>query len=334
MIVKNEKKVINTCLESVIHLIDYWVIVDTGSSDGTQQLVREYLKKIPGELVERPWVNFEHNRNEALHLTKNKGDYILFLDADHRLVINQPLDKDRLLCDYYLAHFKRSTLDLSNILLIKNDFQWRWSGILHESISHPAIAHLQQGYLTELFVDFDGPSGHRSDDPNKFQKDIEILQRAIQKEPTNSRYIYYLAQSYLCAKKYSLALDAYEKRSEMGGDPGEVFWSLFSVGILQHSLKMDDQTVIDSYCKAFLFDQSRLEPLYNLSHFFSEKGLHLLSYLVAKMAVGIVPQRPTHLYISSIYNYEMQHQFALSAEAIGHIEEAQAAYQQSKTTFT
>ncbi|MFI5334997.1 MAG: hypothetical protein ACHQT8_07570, partial [Chlamydiales bacterium] len=73
MIVKDESAVIEKCLSTVKPLIDYWVIVDTGSKDGTQDLIRNFLKDIPGELHERPWVNFEYNRNEALDLARNKA---------------------------------------------------------------------------------------------------------------------------------------------------------------------------------------------------------------------------------------------------------------------
>ena len=69
MIVKNEAHVIRRCLDSVRPFIDCWVIVDTGSTDGTQELIREVMRDIPGELRERPWKNFAHNRNEALSLT-------------------------------------------------------------------------------------------------------------------------------------------------------------------------------------------------------------------------------------------------------------------------
>ena len=44
------------------------------------------MRGIPGELHERPWVDFGHNRQEALLLAKGKGDYLLFLDRDERLV--------------------------------------------------------------------------------------------------------------------------------------------------------------------------------------------------------------------------------------------------------
>ena len=88
MIVKNEREVIERCLSSVKQLIDYWIIVDTGSTDGTQEVVKKFLKDIPGELHERPWVDFGYNRNEAMKLAEGKTDYLFFIDADDRLVFS------------------------------------------------------------------------------------------------------------------------------------------------------------------------------------------------------------------------------------------------------
>ena len=75
MIVKDESAVIERCLNSVKEHIDYWVIVDTGSTDGTQEIIQRTLKDIPGILYARPWVDFAHNRNEALQFAKGKTDY-------------------------------------------------------------------------------------------------------------------------------------------------------------------------------------------------------------------------------------------------------------------
>ena len=50
MIVKNEAHVIRRGLDTVKPFIHHWVIVDTGSTDGTQEIIREHLKDIPGEL--------------------------------------------------------------------------------------------------------------------------------------------------------------------------------------------------------------------------------------------------------------------------------------------
>ena len=70
MIVRNESKVIERCLESVRPLLSGWVIVDTGSTDDTIEKIQRSLSDIPGELHHREWVDFGHNRNEALELAR------------------------------------------------------------------------------------------------------------------------------------------------------------------------------------------------------------------------------------------------------------------------
>src|SRR5664279_2126140 len=85
MIVKNESAVIERCLRSVKPWIHAWAISDTGSSDGTQDIVRKFMADLPGELIERPWVDFSTNRNQALELACKYGDYALIIDADEIL---------------------------------------------------------------------------------------------------------------------------------------------------------------------------------------------------------------------------------------------------------
>ena len=88
MIVRNEAHIVAEVLDSVAPYISSWVIVDTGSNDGTQDLIRNHMARlgIPGELYERPWRDFGHNRTEALNLAQGRGDYIWVMDADDILV--------------------------------------------------------------------------------------------------------------------------------------------------------------------------------------------------------------------------------------------------------
>ncbi len=87
MIVKDEAPVIRRCLGSVRPLMDAWLVVDTGSTDGTQAIARETLADLPGALVEGPWVDFAHNRSEALALARPRADYTFVIDADDELLI-------------------------------------------------------------------------------------------------------------------------------------------------------------------------------------------------------------------------------------------------------
>ena len=79
MIVKNEEKVIRHCLDSIIDLCDEIVIVDTGCSDRTMDIVRSYGEKI--KTFEFEWVNdFSAARNFAM--SKVSTDYSFTTDAD------------------------------------------------------------------------------------------------------------------------------------------------------------------------------------------------------------------------------------------------------------
>lgn len=71
MIIKNENATIEATLESVKHDIDYWTIVDTGSTDGTQDTVRAAMADVPGQLLSQPFVDFSTTRNFALKVPQH-----------------------------------------------------------------------------------------------------------------------------------------------------------------------------------------------------------------------------------------------------------------------
>jgi glycosyltransferase involved in cell wall biosynthesis len=91
MIVRNEEKVIERCLRSVIPLIDSWVICDTGSSDRTREVVADTLAGVPGHLHDSTWIDFGHNRTELLGFAHGVADYLLLIDADMTVERRGPL---------------------------------------------------------------------------------------------------------------------------------------------------------------------------------------------------------------------------------------------------
>ncbi len=132
MIVRNEAAVIERCLDSVRGLIDSWVICDTGSSDGTPELIRSALEGIPGRLESRPWVDFGHNRSELMELAAGSADYLLLLDADMAVV--QQSDMPELRADAYLLR-ETGPLDFGVNRLVRGDRQWWYEGSTHEHIA-------------------------------------------------------------------------------------------------------------------------------------------------------------------------------------------------------
>ena len=319
MIIKNESKVIERCLASAKPLIDYWVIVDTGSSDHTQEIVKNFMKDIPGELHERPWVNFEHNRNEALSLAKDKADYLLFIDADDQFEIAPDFVMPELDKDGYYLTINYSGSSYLRPQLVRTDLGWRWGGVVHEALFCDNAYNM--GTLEGVSMLIIG-GGDRSRDPKKFERDAKLLEKALKKNPSSTRDLFYLAQSYKDAGKLKAAIASYEKRVAMGGWDQEVFWSLYQIGIIQETLKKPEDVVNKSYSRAFQYRPVRAEPLYRLASYYRQKENYLLGYLIAQHALSIKQPNDPLFVETWIYDYGVLLEHSICAYWIGKYQEA------------
>lgn len=319
MIVKNESKVIERCLASVKPFIDYWVIVDTGSTDGTQKIIRDFMKGIPGELHERPWVDFAHNRNEALQLAKNKGDYLLFIDADEELIFSEDFVKPILEKDGYYITTDFSNTRYVRLQLVNNHLNWKWIGVLHEYLESPEANTYE--ILTGVF-DIPRPEGFRSQDPLKYQKDAALLEKALETEPDNARNVFYLAQSYRDAGEAHLAIKNYEKRIGMGGWDQEVFYSKYQICFLQEKLNIDPLKISKGYLECYSSRPQRAEPLCRLAAYYRKQGDYLLGYLIASFGLT-VPLPKDVLFVENwVYEYGLLMEKAINAYCIGNYQES------------
>jgi len=96
MIVKNEAHIIEDTLTKLLAKIkfDYYVICDTGSTDGTPEIIVKFMEnKVPGKVVIHTWKDFGHNRSLALEEAYNTTDYVLIFDADDYIHGNLELHK-------------------------------------------------------------------------------------------------------------------------------------------------------------------------------------------------------------------------------------------------
>lgn len=324
MIVKNESSVIARCLISIKNLIDHWVIVDTGSTDGTQKIIQECLKDVPGELHERSFVDFATSRNMAFDFAKNKADYLFFLDADQYLVPDDGFSMPHLKDDAYYLPVRTDTQCYYQISLVNAQINWKWEGVLHEALFAPAS--YSKAIISGLTI-IATSEGYRSQNPNKYLDDAAILEEEIKKDPTNARNVFFLGMSYAHAGKYEAALQNFEKRVSMGGDEEQVYVSMLTIGQLQEFLNMDPNRYIDSYTKAYLYRPSRAESLFCLARYFIKIKNDLVGYLVSKLALAIPYPQDIEFVRFSIYDYEILLQYAECAYSLGKIDETVAAYE-------
>ena len=89
MIVRNEEEVLARCLNSAQSLADEIIIVDTGSTDHTKEVARQYTDSV----YDFAWTDdFSAARNFSF--SKATQDFCLWLDADDIL---EPEDLNSLL---------------------------------------------------------------------------------------------------------------------------------------------------------------------------------------------------------------------------------------------
>lgn len=320
MIVKDESSIITRCLESMLPIIDYWVIVDTGSSDGTQEIIKKYMaeKGVPGELHEQPWVNFAHNRNQAIELAKGKADYAFFIDADDYLSYEPDFKLPDLDKNYYYVHILRGGQKYARIHMVDLKGNWKYEGVLHEAIAPwPG----QTSGTLEKMANVSTADGARSKNPEKYLEDAKILEAALKEDPTNSRYSFYLAQSYRDAGRPDLALKQYEERFKMPGWDQENFWTLLEIARCKELLDMPEEELITSYNRAFSYRNTRMEPLFYLSKIYRDKKDYNKAYLIGKMAMEM-PKTQDLLFVQQwMYDYGLPLELSISAYWLGHYDE-------------
>jgi glycosyltransferase involved in cell wall biosynthesis len=320
MIVKNESRVITRCLDSVIPVIDYWVIVDTGSTDGTQEIIKKHLKNIPGELHERPWKNFGHNRTEAFQLAKGKGDYILFMDADDTLEFETERKFPKLTHDLY--NMWRGTKEFTYIKpqLVRANLPWRWVGVTHEYLD--CVQRFTSATLKEIKY-LSGDGGASTYDPEKFLKNVTLLTEGLKDEPNNTRYVFYLAESYRDAGDKAKALEWYQKRVDRGGWEEEVFWSKLQIAHMLKDLGLPSSIVLESYKLAHAFRPHRPEPIYYLCDLLMKENKYEEAYQWLKKRSPMKISSKDALFNEDwIEDYGFAFQLGICAYYIGQFQES------------
>ena len=328
MIVRDEAHVIERCLASVRPLITRWCIVDTGSTDDTPARIESALADLPGALHRRCWVDFGHNRSEALGLAVGLGDFLLLIDADETLEIDDGFrlpDNAEVQAWLIRQRINDSEFEYHLPKLLRADHPWHFEGVVHEFLAseQPFRRETLRGLVQVGHYD-----SARNRGGKKFTQDIELLERALIEQPDHARYRFYLAQSLRDAGRLHEAIEAYRKRAGMGGWEEEVFYSLWQVARLLERSGADRPQVIDAYLAAWQARPVRIEPLIDLARMHRQAGRHDVARLFAERAAAA--SRPDDILFvdASAYRWRAVDELAMATYATGERERAEALWQQ------
>jgi len=322
MIVKNESRVILRLLESVHKIIDGYCICDTGSTDNTIALIEEFFQKhnLPGRIVREPFRDFGYNRTFALNACLtipelSSEDYLLLMDADMVLTGNwlSRVDefKQTLTHDVYLLMQGSEQIHYKNARIIKNKGYTYW-GVTHEYLNtnNGATYHLLEN--DQLFIRDIGDGGAKSD---KSERDIRLLLKGLEENPTSDRYVFYLANTYRDVGNYEKAIEYYKKRIELGGWIEEVWQSYYSSGKCYYSMK-DFPNAMNMWLEGYDAHPNRIENIYQIIHHYRNNSKHKLAYQYYRIADHIKKiyggAKNDFLFLEKdIYDYKLDYEFTI-----------------------
>jgi glycosyltransferase involved in cell wall biosynthesis len=272
LMVKNEEKIIQRCMSSVEGFVDAYVVTDTGSTDKTVELASEFLATHEGTVEMCTWKDFGHNRTlsfkNAQSYCKTKGfdlkdTYGLLLDAD-MVFVPEKLKYQQLGELGYTLIQSAGNLDYPNTRLIRMDYDWVCRGVTHEYWDGES-KHLSKEIA---YIDDRNDGGCKD---NKFPRDLELLLKGVQDEPSNVRYWFYLAQTHHSMGQLEQAIEAYKKRIEMGGWYEEVWYSHYMIAKSYETLK--NPILFEEWVqRGYEFYPKRSEALYQLVKYLRVKG--------------------------------------------------------------
>lgn len=229
IITKNEASNLEKCLQALQPYPFEIVVVDTGSTDNSKETALKYTDKV----YDFTWINdFSAARNFAAECASH--DFIFPVDTDEVIT---SLDWDELQnaveenpesvgyvkrLDYYETESGMHH-QVAMIERIYHKKHYRFEEPIHEQLH--AISDISYtSYETSVVIDHSGYLGSKEQLDKKAERNLELLQNEVKKQPDNPYLYFQIAQSYMLMRDHENAC-AYMREALFRNPPPETVWT-------------------------------------------------------------------------------------------------------------
>lgn len=300
LMVKNEEQVIEATLKPYVDAgIQSFLIFDTGSTDNTLPIVKEYFKAHDiqaGCIEQEPFIDFATSRNRALELAQQKFPHATFMlmpDAEWYMHNVEGLlqfcneHKDAADASYFIPiRNDIVAFRVSRLIRCRADIQF--VGLVHEVLNKLTHSTLPE----DIYFEWRPTETGKEKSAQRWQRDRDLLVKSYAQNPSDVRTLFYLAQTYECLGDLENAYRFYKKRADIYGWDEENFMTRLRLGdVAQQLASKDPRTVcplaIKHYLEAFALRPHRAEPLVKIAQYYIDNNQMHLAFLFAARAVQI-----------------------------------------------
>ncbi len=317
MIVKDEAPVITRALDSMKHIMDSCIICDTGSSDGTENIIEGWgiLNDRECMVLKHDWKNFGYNKSwlwERAH-ELSSADYFVWLDADEVWLTNPsnnlsyPVNEDKIKLINFLESKQYANIFMIQTLfgnlkymrwnICRNNQLYKWEQPVHEYLvgtKDNITCNIDFLYLLAR------KEGNSSRNPDRYKHDAQMFLDFLTTNPNEPRATFYLAQTYESFDG-ELANTWYKKRVELEGYYQERYIACLRLG---RRLKNSSERIM-YLMKGIELIPERLECYYEAMMIYHDMGKHRLGSGYAMMAPKNRVARVEDMFTENeIYDYK------------------------------
>jgi len=354
-ICKDESHVIETMLNSAKDVVDLIVVNDTGSTDGTQQIIKDFGEKnnIPTYVFERPFDDFEKSRTYAMEKLRDVVNELgwdpnkvhgFWFDCDEQLIIDTKFNKAQFTKDLYMINTYIGQMKYTRNTFFKVSKPFRWYGPVHEFIVCDD-QNITSGLAENISVDvkMTGASW-QGDISKKYLSHAHKLEAYIADSRQDPRWIFYTAQSYHDSasmkdnkeeneERLRRSMKYYKERiSRQDGYPEEIFYAQYRVGTIMRTLDEPWNLTHQELLKAYAIDPLRAESIKVIIDYYLQMGEWHMAYMYTKFAKmnfhGKNPYPTRLLFIDeATYVWKIAEAHSAACYYTGRMDEAKATYQ-------